>query len=99
MLPLTWLTLGKLLATRGESTAALEAVDNAESAAAKLEMRPIVWQSRLTAAGILESLSDEEAARAKRAGARVVVEEIAGLLQDDTLRTAYLESARKKVGG
>jgi hypothetical protein len=89
---LTQLTLGKVLAARGEVEGALEAFDQAESETTTLSLRPIVWQARLAAAQALE------AARAKLAVVRAMVEEIKGLITDETLRSAYLQNTLEKVG-
>jgi len=79
------LTLGKVLAARGEVEGVLEAFDQAESEATTLSLRPIVWQTGLAAAQAPETAGQGEAARAKRAGARAIVEEIADLMTGENL--------------
>jgi len=75
----------------------LQAFEQAESAALKLGMRPAVWESRLAAAELLEQAGQEEEAQRKRAEARATIEEIAVLLQDETLREAYVGHTLEKI--
>jgi len=97
ILPLTYSTMGKVLAAQGEVEGALQAFEQAESAALKLGMRPAVWESRLAAAELLEQAGQEEEAQRKRAEARATIEEIAVLLQDETLREAYVGHTLEKI--
>jgi predicted ATPase/class 3 adenylate cyclase len=99
LLPLTHLTQGQVWAAHGDAEAALVAFDQAEAGALALEMRPTVWQANLAAAETLEAAGRLEEAQAKRATARSTIEEIGKLLNDPTLRQAYLESALPKAAG
>ena len=64
-----------------------------------LEMRPYVWQACVASADVLAAAGREDEAQAKRIAARVIIEEIGGMLNDPTLRQAYLESALPKAAG
>jgi ATP/maltotriose-dependent transcriptional regulator MalT len=99
LLPLTTLTQGRVWAAQGDVEAALTAFDQAETEAQALEMRPYVWQACLAAAETLEAAGRSEEAGAKRTAARGMIEEIGGMLNDPTLRQAFLESALPKVAG
>jgi len=97
ILPLTYSTMGKVLAAQGEVEGALQAFEQAESAALKLGMRPVVWESRLAAAELLEQAGRGEEAQQKRAEGKATIDEIAGLLQDETLREAYVGHTLEKI--
>ncbi len=96
--PLTQLTLAKALAALGDHEVALAAYDRAEAEALALGMRPSVVQARREAAGTLAATGREDAARAKHAAAKALIEEIAGLMSDETLRDAYRQSALATLG-
>lgn len=98
MYPLIYLTRGKILARRNEVDAALESFAEAEARALDLNMRPYLWQSRLAAAEALQSAGRENEVGEKRDSAKAVVEEIAGLFEDQELRSTYLQGALEKVG-
>jgi tetratricopeptide (TPR) repeat protein len=98
MYPLTHLTMGKVQASRDEIDVALSSFDRAETEAMALNMRPFVWQSRVTAAETLKSAGRMAESEVKRTSARTVVEEISGLFKDEELRSTYLQSAMEKVG-
>jgi tetratricopeptide (TPR) repeat protein len=95
MLPLTYLTQGKVFAAQGDVEAALAAYEQSEAEAQALEMRPYVWQAQLAAADVLEAAGRAGDAGAKRTQAREVIGEIGGLLEDENLRQAYLKSMAK----
>jgi ATP/maltotriose-dependent transcriptional regulator MalT len=99
VLPLTLLTQGRVLAAQGDWQAALAALEQAEAGAQALEMRPYVWQARLAAAEVLETAGRAEEAQAKRQAARATIQEIGDMLEDKTLRQAYLDSALAKAAG
>ena len=83
---------------RGDAEGALQCLARGEEAALEMEMRPMVWQARAGAAGILASLGRADDAQAKRRGARDMIDEIARLFEDENLRRLYLESATAKLG-
>jgi predicted ATPase/class 3 adenylate cyclase len=97
VLPLTQLTQGRVLVAQGNWEAALAAFDQAEAEAQALKMRPYVWQARLAAAEVLETVGRAEEAEARREAARGMIQEIGDLITDQTLRRAYLDSALAKV--
>jgi len=97
ILPLTYSTMGKVLTAQGKVEEALAAFEQAESAALKLGMRPAIWESQLAAAKLLEQEERSEEAQVKLTSARTTIAEIAGLLEDKTLREAYLSNTMAKI--
>jgi class 3 adenylate cyclase/tetratricopeptide (TPR) repeat protein len=95
--PFTSLVLGQMLLGAGDWKASLETLQRAEAEARALEMRPILWQASLEIAKALDRLEKADQAEAKRDEAREVVEEIAGLFEDQELRQAYLENSGAKL--
>jgi hypothetical protein len=95
--PLTALVEGQVLAARGEHERGLEALERAEKEALALGMRPIVWQARLARSSALAAVEQMDRARQERAAARAIVQEIAGLFKEETLREAYLQSTLPKM--
>jgi len=98
MYPLTNLTMGKVLANQGDSDRALGYFNTAEAKAMKLDMRPLIRQSRLEASAVLEQEGRQVEAEEKRANAQAMAEEIANLINDQELRSAYRQSTFNKVG-
>ena len=82
---------------RNDSARALESFNRAETLALEMGMRGFAWQSSAGAAGVLESLGQLEAAAAKKETAIAMVNEIAGLFKDQTLRSMYLEDTMAKI--
>ena len=76
---------------------ALAHFTHAETAAAASGMRPVLWQARAGAAGVLVALGRRAEAEAKLAEARETVEEIARTFEDDTLRGLFVENAARKL--
>ena len=70
---------------------------HAETAAAASGMRPVLWQVRAGAAGVLAAQGRQAEADAKLAEARETVEEIAQTFEDDTLRSLFVENAAQKL--
>jgi len=91
------LTDGLVSATRGELKPALESFGRAEELALQMKMRPIVWQARAGAAKVLEALGRTDEANVSRLEARAMVDEIAGLFQDEHLRAMFVESASGRI--
>ncbi len=87
----------RIAAACGDSTRALELYARAESLALEMQMRPIVWQARAGAANVLEKSGKTKEADAKRKAARVMMEEIAALFEDESMRAAFVESANKRL--
>ena len=98
MVPLTNLAVGMALANEGEAGPALEYYNTAEAEAMKLNMRPLIRQSRLEAAAVMEQVDRQDEAKEKRANANKVAEEIASLIKDEELRSAYRQSTLEMVG-
>ncbi len=84
---------------RGDQAHALELYARAEFRAVEMMMRPIVWQARAGAAQVLAAMGRQDEADAKRQAARAMIDEIAGLFQDEKLRAAFASSALRKIEG
>ncbi|HLF28278.1 MAG TPA: adenylate/guanylate cyclase domain-containing protein [Anaerolineae bacterium] len=95
--PLVAMTDAQVSADCGETGRALEQYAQAESLAVSMQMRPIVWQARHSAAQLLSGLGRTAEAEAKRNGARTAIDEIAGLFEDQSLRERYLENMALKL--
>ncbi len=85
------------LASR-DSAGALESFGRAEELALEMGMRPLAWKARAGAAQVLSSLNREEEAAAKRSEALSLIHELAGLFEDQNLKSMYLEDAIKTLG-
>ena len=96
--PLIALAAAQIGAVRGETESAVEKFNQAEQLALEMCMRPIVWQARAGAAQALAASGRSGEADAKRHQARAMIDEIAGLFQDDELRNQYVESTTGKLG-
>ena len=88
---------GQVAADRGDLELGLQGFSRGEEQALEMGMRPLVWQTRAAAARLLESLGRAADAETKWSQARATIDEIADLFQDESLRTQYLESAKKKL--
>ena len=97
LVPEMMLAEAKVSAARGEFDRALEAFAQAETAALSMTMRPMAWQARAGAAKVLTALGRAAEAEAQRRAARAMIDEIAGLFRNESLRATYLESALKKI--
>ena len=82
---------------RGEFERALERFAQAEAAALRMTMRPMIWQARAESARVLTSLGRDAGAGAKRREADAMRDEIAGLFVDETLRALFVQSAKDKT--
>lgn len=77
---------------------ALESFNRAESLALEMGMHGFAWQASAGAAGVLAASGQSKAGAAKKAKAVDMVNEIAGLFQDQSLRAIYLEDTIAKIG-
>ena len=96
--PLVAFAGAQISAVRGETEPALEKFSQAEHLALEMRMRPLVWQVRAGAAQALAASGRSAEADARRHQARAMIDEIAGLFQDDGLRNQYVESTTRKLG-
>ena len=96
--PLVFFAEGQVSAGRGDPESVLQRFGRGEELALQAGMRPLVWQARAAAAGVLETLARPDDAAEKRDAAQAMIDEIAGLFQDESLRDLYLESATAKLG-
>jgi class 3 adenylate cyclase/tetratricopeptide (TPR) repeat protein len=99
ILPLTWLTLGKIRVARGELESSLEAFVEAELAAMTLGLRPWAWQIMAAAGNALAEAGQNKPAHEKRNAAQALVIEIADQISDPDLRNAYQRSTLAKIWG
>jgi tetratricopeptide (TPR) repeat protein len=90
MYPLMRLTAGRVHSARGEDKLALAQFTLTETLAAELQMRPLLWQAQQAAADALDALGRPAEATKKRLAAQDVIQEIAGLFHEETLRRAFL---------
>ena len=95
--PLVAFAGAQVNAAWGHEQEALDSFSRAEKLALELQMRPLVWQSRAGAAQVLSGAGRASEAEAKRSDAREMIEEIAGLFEDEELRGMFLESAMGKL--
>src|SRR5581483_7944452 len=63
---------GRVYAARGQSERALELFAQAESGAAAMTLRPLVWQARAEAASVLSSLGRQAEAESQRRAAQAM---------------------------
>jgi tetratricopeptide (TPR) repeat protein len=94
--PLISLIAGKVYRALAEVEKSLQLFEAAEAEALTMNMRPIVWQARAAAAGLLEASGQHEAAGARSDAALAMVKEIASLFRDPDLRAAYLDNVMEK---
>ena len=84
-------------AAQGRADQALDSFTRPEEQALRMQMRPLVWQSRAGAAQVLSGAGRTSKAEAKRAEAKDMVDEIARLFKDEKLRGLFLDSATSKL--
>jgi class 3 adenylate cyclase/tetratricopeptide (TPR) repeat protein len=87
----------RVSAARGEHSRALDQFASAERLALDLNMRPLVWQACADAAKLLEALNQKNDADAKRRQARAVIDEMAALFTDTTMREMFVKNAMIKT--
>ena len=95
--PLIELADAQVSAAKGDMERALRGFTRSERLSLEMGMRPLVWQARAGAAGILSSSGRSSEAEVKTSEASAMVYEIAGLFEDEELRSAYLKSATGKL--
>ena len=78
-------------------TAGLSFLEAVGLCALEMRMRPLVWQLRAGAEQVLATFGSADKAEAKRSQARFMIDETAGLFEDDTLRAMYVEGAASKL--
>jgi tetratricopeptide (TPR) repeat protein len=98
-LPLISLTRAQLITAQGQIDRALEQFNLTETLAQDMNMRPLVWQARAGAGQILSNSGRISEADLKRRQAQVIIDEMADLIDDESLRAHFLESAYKKTWG
>ena len=96
--PLIGFADAQVSAARGEAEQALEQFIRAEELALEMQMRPLVWQARAGAALALSASGRDGEADVKRRAAQAMIDEIAGLFEDEKLRTMFVEGATKRLG-
>lgn len=94
--PLVAIAAGKLAATRGDHTRALEFFAEAETLAAPMQLRPTILQARILAAQSLDAQGLMAEANAKRAQAVQMRDEIASLISDEAAREQFLHQTEMR---
>ena len=95
--PLVALAEGRVNVARGQMEQAMENFTRAEDQALDMQRRPSVVLARAGALQVLGSLGRTSEAETQRQRARAMIDEIAGLFDDEKLRGIYLQSAVKKL--
>ena len=95
--PLIALTDARVSASRGDTEAALAAYLRAEDLALQMGMRPLAWQARAGAAWALSMLDRVEEASDKRRETLAMIDEIAGLFEDQQMRDQFAAAAASKL--
>jgi hypothetical protein len=95
--PLVRLTAGRVLAAANRHEAALAEFAAAEATAAQMGQRPLLWQAHAAAGRSLLALGRDAEAAEKQGQAQIVLDEIARLFADDELRSAFRESAARRL--
>ena len=96
--PLLSLADAQVRLASGDPGGALASFNRADGLAAEMGMQPLAWQARAGAAKVLPVLGRDAEASEKRAGSLSLIKEIGGLIEDQRLRSLYLEDAVKKLG-
>ncbi len=96
--PLLELADGSIHAASGEMDRALEQFTRAEDLASGMGMRPMLWRARATSAKLLAALGRQYEASAKQQAARTMIDEIAGMLDDEQYRAMFVEYAVGQLG-
>jgi len=95
--PLVRLSHGRVLAAAGSPAAALDEFVTAATAAAALEMRPILWQAQARAAAAAAALGRDRDAEQYGAAAQAAAASVAAQFQDAELREAFLGHAGRQL--
>ncbi|MBC8281366.1 MAG: hypothetical protein H8E48_11305, partial [Chloroflexi bacterium] len=96
--PLLNIAAANVALAKGDSDKALESFNLAEALALEMGMRGFAWQASAGAAGVLAASGRTEESAAKKDKAVAMVNEIAGLFQDQSLRAMFLEDSLAKIG-
>ena len=96
--PLIAFADAQVSAARGEAERALEQFTLAEELALEMQMRPLVWQARAGAAQALSASGRDGEADEKRRAAQAMIDEIAGLFEDEKLRAMFVEGTTQRLG-
>jgi len=91
--PMVRLAYGKLHRTRGAFKAALDQFSLAEDAALKMQMRPIVLQTRAITAELLKEMNHADEAKEKSVQALETIGEIEELFDNQELRNVFIRNA------
>jgi class 3 adenylate cyclase/tetratricopeptide (TPR) repeat protein len=96
LVPPVRLTAGRVLAAAGRHEEALVQFAIAEEAARDMEQRPLLWQTLAAAGRSLTALGRNLEAADKEDQTRAVLNDIAGLFEDEEMRAAFRESAERR---
>ena len=87
----------RIAAARGDVPAALGHLAQAETLAESMGMRPTALQMQTEGARLLTSTGRLEEAEMMRRKARGSIQEMAGLIQEETLRSQFVTSASHRL--
>ena len=82
----------------GDPSGALENFNQAEELASQMTMRPWTWKAQAGAAQVLAGMGRQGESDAKHSGAMATLNEMAGLFEDQEMRSMFLEDATKTLG-
>lgn len=96
--PLMSLASAQVSLASGDPSGALENFNQAEELASQMTMRPWTWKAQAGAAQVLAGMGRQGESDAKRSGAMATLNEMAGLFEDQEMRSMFLEDATKALG-
>ena len=96
--PLMSLANAQVSLASGDPSGALENFNQAEELASQMTMRPWTWKAQAGAAQVLAGMGRQGESDAKRSGAMATLNEMAGLFEDQEMRSMFLEDATKTLG-
>jgi tetratricopeptide (TPR) repeat protein len=96
--PLMSLASAQVSLASGDPSGALENFNQAEELASQMTMRPWTWKAQAGAAQVLAGMGRQGESDAKRSGAMTTLNEMAGLFEDQEMRSMFLEDATKTLG-
>ena len=96
--PLMSLANAQVSLASGDPSGALENFNQAEELASQMTMRPWTWKAQAGAAQVLAGMGRQGESDAKRSGTMATLNEMAGLFEDQEMRSMFLEDATKTLG-
>lgn len=91
--PLIAFAEAQLVTVHDDLDQAAEAYRRAEKLALEMGLRPFIWKARAALSQILMTLGRTAEAEAMKQEAKAMINEIAGLFEDEALKTMFVENA------